>query len=259
MANWNRKVAAGDINIEKFFIVLVNCFQLVLIELNRDESPYRIFESLNAKGKRLSQADLVRNYIAMKLPAAKQEAIFTSAWEVIESLLQEKRTVARLGELTAFIRHYLAMETNILCSEEHIYARFCDRMEKGFSEESAFIAEIERLKYFASYYDHLLHPANESNELVRERLIRLNIMEISTAYPFLLAAYNAFATHIISFDEFIAVLDVLENYMVRRYLASEQTSYLNKMFPTLWREVIEQAKLMPFFHKRNLVNALSHL
>ncbi len=241
-----RRHASGEIDIERFFIVLINCFQLVLIELNRDDSPYRIFESLNAKGKRLTQADLVRNYIAMKLPFSKQDEVFFVIWGPIENMLQENRTVFRLGELTAFIRHYLVLKTAILCSEEHIYARFRDRMEKEFSGEKDFIQEIETLKKFATYYDHLLHPETESNVQIQERLRQLTIMEISTAYPYLLAAYDAWTQQEIQLDDFIFVLDMLENYMVRRYLAGEQTNYLNKMFPALWREIKAKAGELSF-------------
>jgi uncharacterized protein with ParB-like and HNH nuclease domain len=54
---------------EQLFLVITNAFQVVFVELNQNESPYKIFESLNAKGKSLSQADLVRNYVAMRLPS----------------------------------------------------------------------------------------------------------------------------------------------------------------------------------------------
>ncbi|MBW4636815.1 MAG: DUF262 domain-containing protein [Gloeocapsa sp. UFS-A4-WI-NPMV-4B04] len=147
-----RKIDISEVIPEQFFIVLSNCFQVVFINLSHDESPYKIFESLNAKGKSLSQADLVRNYIAMKLPVAQQASVFTTQWEKIENLLQEKRTVgkSRLGELTAFIRHYLAMCSRVLCSEEHIYARFRDRLEKEFTTQ-AFIEEIANLRRFAEY------------------------------------------------------------------------------------------------------------
>jgi len=47
----SQKIAKGEIEAERFFLVLSNCFQVVFIDLNHDESPYQIFESLNAKGK----------------------------------------------------------------------------------------------------------------------------------------------------------------------------------------------------------------
>lgn len=237
----SKRLNSGEILAEQFFIALSNCFQVVFIELSKDESPYKIFESLNAKGKPLSQADLVRNYIAMKLPTVKQEKVFTEYWGKIESLLQESRTVgkSRIGELTAFIRHYLAMQSRVLCSEEHIYARFRDRCENS-SNDDEFIKELETLRRFAEYYNKLLRPENEGNAEIRKVLIRLNILEIQTAYPFLLMAYEAHDNRWLSLDKFVDLLSILENYVVRRYICGEPSNYLNKMFPTLWRDVIDE-------------------
>jgi hypothetical protein len=49
--------------------------------------------------------------------------------------------------------------------------------------------------------------------------------------------YDAWRKADISRDEFITGLDDLENYVIRRYLTNEPTNYLNKMFPTLWRDI----------------------
>jgi hypothetical protein len=175
----------------------------------------------------------------VKLPTAQQEKVFTEQWEKIENLLQEKRTVgkSRLGELTAFLRHYLAMCSRVLCSEEHIYARFRDRCETDFSTPQAFIDELKTLRRFAEYYDKLLRPENEKRKDIQETLTRLNILEIQTAYPFLLTAYDAYESKQISLDDLLELLKVLENYMVRRYICAEKTNYLNTMFPTLWRDI----------------------
>lgn len=234
-----RKIDNHEINPEQFFIVLSSCFQVVFIELSTDESPYKIFESLNAKGKNLSQADLVRNYIAMKLPTSQQAKIFTEQWEKIEKLLQEKRIVgkSRIGELTAFIRDYLAMRSRVLCSEEHIYARFRDRIEKEFTTFQSFSEEIAILRRFAEYYDKLLRPQTEQNKYIREALIRLNTLEIQTAYPFLLLAYDAYEASQIDLEDLLDLFKVLENYTVRRYVCGEPTNYLNTIFPTIWHEI----------------------
>jgi uncharacterized protein with ParB-like and HNH nuclease domain len=232
-------IKAGTIEPERLFLVLANSLQVVFIDLDQGERPYEIFESLNAKGKPLSQADLVRNYIAMKLPERRQGEIFNKYWSKIESLLQEKRTVgrSRLGELTAFLRHYLAMRNRVLCNEAHVYERFRDRIENETNSTEEFEKEISILRDFAEYYDRLLRPAHEADNQIRTKLRRLNVLEISTAYPFLLTVYEAYDGKRLSGDEFVDILDILENYIVRRYLTSEPTNYLNKMFPTLWREL----------------------
>ena len=238
----NKKINLEGIHSNTFYKVIANFFQVVYIELEKNESPYKIFESLNAKGKDLSQADLVRNYIAMRLPIPNQEKVFDTCWSKIETLLQEKETVgkSRIGELTAFIRHYLATHSRILCAEDHIYARFRDRCEKHFTKDKDFIAEINRLSKFAEYYNCLIRPQHEKDQKIREYLKRLSKLDISTAYPFLLALYNAYHSQEINKKDFLHILKILENYLVRRYITGEFTNYLNKMFPVLWNDILKE-------------------
>ena len=239
LKEFETRIKLGKIDPERFFVVLTNCLQVVFIDLNQEERPYEIFESLNAKGKALSQADLVRNYIAMKLPEKRQPEIFDKYWSKIENLLQEKRLVGRskIGELTAFLRHYLAYRSGVLCNEEHVYERFRDRIEKDFPTPAGFETEVATLKRFAEYYDKLLMPEHELDTKISESISRLNTFEFSTGYPFLLAVYEAYFQTRLTKDLFLEGLQVLENYMVRRYIAGESTNYLNKVFPSLWKEI----------------------
>lgn len=233
------RITTGTIDPEIMFLVLANSLQVVFIDLDQGERPYEIFESLNAKNKPLTQADLVRNYIAMKLPEKRQTEIFDKYWSITETLLQDKRTVGRsgLGELTAFLRHYLTMRNGVLCNERHVYERFRDRIENETASTEQFESEIASLKRFAEYYDRLLRPEHEKDINIRTKLHRLNILEISTAYPFLMLVYDAYTEKKLTSSDFVGILEILENYFVRRYLTGEPTNYLNKMFPSLWREL----------------------
>ncbi|MCG3775767.1 MAG: hypothetical protein JW395_2611 [Nitrospira sp.] len=222
---------------EKFLQVILNSFQVVFVNLDRNESPYRIFESLNAKGKPLTQGDLVRNYIAMKLPADSQERVFTQSWSRVENLLRESRKVGRLTELTAFLRHYLAMHSGVLCDEGHIYARFRDRIEKEFAADGALEQELKRIAVFAAHYDRLLRPTGFAETDISTAMTRLNALEISTGYPFLLRACDAFSNGTLSIVSFLGTLAVLENYMVRRYITREPVNFLVRLFPGLWAQV----------------------
>jgi uncharacterized protein with ParB-like and HNH nuclease domain len=228
---------SSGLNADHLFLVLTNAFQVVFITLNQKESPYKIFESLNAKGKPLSQADLVRNYIAMKLPVAQQEKVFAQSWGKIEGQLQETRNVGRLGELTAFIRHYLALKLEILVDERHVYARFRDRVEKTFETSAEFEAELSVMKGFANHYNVLLRPETAGSPELQNALKRLNKLESGTAYPFLLALLDAHYKEAITSEDLLLVLATIENYMVRRYLSNESPSYLNKVFPSLWKQI----------------------
>lgn len=252
-------VSNNEISPKLLYQVLMNCFQVVFISLDRqNESPYKIFESLNAKGKPLSQGDLVRNYIAMKLPTELQETIFKKDWAKIEDLLREQDKIGKVGELTAFLRHYLAMQRNILYSEEHIYARFRSYIEQEHPTDEAFTKEIGTISKFAKYYNKLLRPENEEDKDLRIALVRLQTMETSTAYPMLLAAYNAYSSNEISRADFICLLKMLENYMVRRYICAERTNNMNKWFPTVWPEIMQKSKEAPFIIACQKVLASNH-
>jgi len=165
--------------------------------------------------------------------------IFEEHWAVIERLLQEKRPVGSspFGELTGFLRHYLAACTGNLYNREHIYARFRDRIRREFPEPKAFIAEIIKLRHFAEYYDRLLRPEHEPNRSIAAILGRLETFEMSTAFPFLLRAYEAHDSKRMSDAQFISLLNTVENYAVRRFLCGKQANFLNTMFPTLWEEI----------------------
>lgn len=236
-AQLGNRLKADGVNPNRLFVVLMTSLQVVFINLDQRERPYEIFESLNYKGKSLSQADLVRNYIAMKLPPERQAPVFTELWSPIEEMLLEKRSVgrSRLGELTAFLRHYFALRTGVLVNEEHVYSRFRDRGEAATVAE--FEAELATLKRFAGYYDRLLRPENEPDKDVRQQLHRLNILESSTAYPFLLFVYDAWEQGRIDRSAFLAGLRTLETYMVRRFLNRDSSNYLNKMFPVLPKDI----------------------
>jgi len=231
------EIECQNIEPNQFFNVLINCLQVVFITLAADEKPYKIFESLNAKGKALTQPDLIRNYVAMKVASNNQEELFIKHWSHMESLLDEKRSVGRLGELTSFLRNYLAMHTRALCDVGHVYARFRDRMETSHSTWQAFSAEMANLKRFAVHYDKILRPEDNSCVVIANQLQRLNTLDTSSAYPLLLALFDAHESGDLKESQIIEALALLENYMVRRFLAGAPSNYLNKMFPTLWKEI----------------------
>ena len=230
-------IERDKVDLGRLFEGIVNYMQVVFIKLNRKEQPYKIFESLNAKGKVLTQSDLVRNYIAMRLPAESQEQIFNEYWAKIEDILQDKRKTNRIGELTAFLRHYLAFVNRNLPKKNHVYARFRDRMEAEYPATERFIEEIKNLHQFALYYDKLLRPEGEPDEEIQKQLVRLDKLEAIPTYPFLMYLYDSYTKSEILREEFLNVLEVIENYLVRRFLSGDPMAYVHNMIPGLIREV----------------------
>jgi uncharacterized protein with ParB-like and HNH nuclease domain len=226
--------------IEKLYSALVDSFQVALVFLDKDdeiESPYKIFESMDGKGRLLAQGDLVRNYIAMTLPLNLQQQVFEQDWSKIEELLQEQHKIGQVGELTAFLRHYLAMRRRMLYPEERVYARFRDYIEQKYSATAIFVQEISVIRRFAEHYHKLLNPEREPDYTIRNGLQRLSVFEVSIAYPLLLAAYDTYCSGRITSEEFVYLLAMMENLLVRRYLCSESQAALAKWFTVVWDDI----------------------
>jgi hypothetical protein len=206
---------------------------LVSIVLDRDDNPHLVFESLNAKGRALSQADLIRNYFFMKIHVDEQERLYRACWTPMQD---------RLGEnLTEFIRHFL-MKDGAVIKQGEIYFALKERAdEKSPQQIVEYLQEITR---FAEYYARLLTPSLEPSGSVSHQMHRLNRIEVTTAYPFLLNIYDDYTAGKLSEDKFAEILRVLENFMVRRFVCGVPTYGLNKVFPALYAQVTAHATVV---------------
>jgi uncharacterized protein with ParB-like and HNH nuclease domain len=224
--------ASGQ-QLDKLKRVIVNSLLVVSIVLEKDDNPHLIFESLNAKGLPLSQADLIRNYFFMRIHVDEQDALYLRHWKPMQD---------RLGDdLTECIRHFL-MKDGAIVKQGEVYFALKDRADRrSASEVLDYLAELTE---FAGYYARLLHPADEVSGKLRERMERLNRIEVTVAYPFLLNVYRDFARGDISEEHFASVLDVLENFMIRRWVCSVPTYGLNKLFPQLYAQSRQHGNLV---------------
>ncbi|HQU44223.1 MAG TPA: DUF262 domain-containing protein, partial [Pirellulales bacterium] len=214
-------------NREKLKSVIVGNLSLVSIVLDADDNPHLIFESLNAKGRPLSHADLIRNYFFMRIHVDRQDSLYEEHWKPMQDKLGD--------DLTECIRHFLMKDGDVV-KQGDVYFALKERADKNLRSEQEVIAYLADIVRFANYYKKLLEPANESSAAIGERMDRLNRIEVTTAYPFLLNVYDDYECGRVSGDDFAAVLDVLENFMIRRWVCSVPTYGLNKVFPPLYAQ-----------------------
>ncbi len=177
-------------SLDRLHYVVCKNLVLVSIVLDRDDNPYLIFESLNAKGQPLTQADLIRNFFFMRLNAKTQETAFRKYWQPMQG---------RVGEhLTEFVRHLLMREGKVV-KQGDIYFTVKERVDDF--DQDAILAYLTEMHEFSSYYERLIDPTREPNRQLASRVTRLNRFVATTAYPFLLNVYHALAHHRISTEE----------------------------------------------------------
>ena len=220
---FERKLQLTGTDIQLLKKVISNNLSVVSIVLDIEDDPYLVFESLNAKGRSLTQADLIRNYFFMKIHVNEQESIHAQYWEPMQIALGDS--------LTECIRHYL-MKDGKLIKQTDVYFFIKDIINKG-----DVIERLKELARFAGYYQKFLSPEKESNTRIQQALKRIHRLEVTTAYPFLLNCYDEYQHNRINEDEFFAVLKIIENFIIRRFICNISTNALNKIFPSLFSQI----------------------
>jgi len=218
-----------EINLQKMHTTLVQEIMVVNIVLDKEENPYLIFESLNAKGEPLTQADLVRNYLLMRITdTGEQEVAYRDFWLPMQNSLG--------NELTYFIWRYLikdATSAKVIRLDE-IYDEVKAILSKANS--SKVIDLLMDMHTFSGYYLILLEPKKyEQNNEIKKRLARLNRWDVKTTYPLLLNIYRDYKENQISANDFCGVLDIIESYIIRRAFCRFPTNALNKYFTGLYK------------------------
>jgi uncharacterized protein with ParB-like and HNH nuclease domain/predicted transport protein len=205
---------------------------IVDISLDRDhDNPQLIFESLNSTGLDLSQADLIRNYVLMKLEPKEQEILYKSYWYPME------KGFGSLSESTLFdrfMRDYLTLKTGRIPNIKNVYSDFKEyviRLKDKSIEEI-----LKDIYQFSKYFVNLAFQVEKDKE-INEVLKDINALKVDVSYPFLLEVYDDFTQQRISKAEFISVLKLVESYVFRRAICGVPTNSLNKTFATLSKEI----------------------
>jgi uncharacterized protein with ParB-like and HNH nuclease domain len=224
------------INEDNFEVILRGLNRLIFVEisLERDkDDPQRIFESLNSTGLDLSQSDLIRNFILMDLPPKDQNRIFETIWNPIEE--NAKDIIKQSSLVSEFIRDYLTLRNKKIPNKNKVYAEFKSLYPN--KKEDAYHQELENIKSLSVHYKKLVNPSTVSDANIRKELEYINRLEINVAYPFLLQVFEDAENGLLSKEDLIKILKLIQSYAWRRFVVGLPTNALNKIFMSLYAEV----------------------
>ncbi len=228
---FEKKLRSVSYELERLLKILTDCFSIVSIVLGADDNPYLVFESLNAKGRKLTPADLIKNYFFMRIHQDKQDEIYKKYWMPMQNGIETEK------ELPEYIRHFMMRRGGIVSQNDVYYS-----LKEQVNEDNA-IDYIQELNKYSQYYKSMLHPELESNTRLRDCFTHLNRIEATTAYPILLYFYGEYDNQQITLDDFVDILASLENYLIRRFVCDYKSNLLNKIFPSTY-SAISQAENM---------------
>lgn len=206
--------------------------KLIIVDISLDQdydNPQLIFESLNSTGMDLSQADLIRNYVLMGLDNEEQTKLYKSYWYPMEQSFGHAQNVTLFNR---FMRDYLTIKSSSgeIPNIDKVYSTF-KLYQQGRNTTS--IGEIVADIYRYSKYFTKMAFLREKDADIRQVLSEINTLQVNVAYPFILELYDDYENQLLTREDFIAILRLVESYVFRRAVCGIPTNPLNKIFQRL--------------------------
>lgn len=226
----------NTINEQNFKTIVDGLKRLIFVDISLErgkDDPQRIFESLNSTGLDLTQSDLIRNYILMDLPSKRQEHIFKTIWSPIDDNARDK--IKNKSLVSEFIRDYLTLRNKRIPKKNSVYVEFRGLFTDKNNE--LFNQELEQIKSLSYHYRKFINPSSVKDMAISRELDYINRLETNVAYPFLLQVFEDEANGLLSKEELVSILQLIQSYTWRRFIVGLPTNALNKIFMTLYSEV----------------------
>jgi uncharacterized protein with ParB-like and HNH nuclease domain len=229
--------------IKALFEVFQHELQIVSIELEGQDDPQVIFETLNARGEPLLPSDLLRNHLFWRASRANEdvENLYETYWKQFDSEFWKKQE--RQGRLTRprvdlFFFDLLQLKTAAEVNVARLYHEYKEWSEKTARYPSV-RDELQEIHRYSLHLDKLLRPANDT-AIGRFSQI-LQIFDVKTVFPLVL---KLLADGDLDESELESILMDFESYLVRRQVCGLTSQGFNRLFVTWIAKLDEDGRTL---------------
>lgn len=217
--------------------------KLMIVEIALDrtnDNPQLIFESLNSTGLELSQADLIRNYILMGLEPKRQTRLYNEFWYPMERSFGHSEYSSYFDR---FMRDYLTLRLGRIPNITDVHREFKDHsINGGYEDIENLVSDVSR---YSSFFVNMV-LGKEADEKLSRNFANINQLKVDVVYPLLLEIYSDYKKEVISKEDFIQIILMLESYVFRRAICGIPTNSMNKTFATFYKDIDKQDYLNSF-------------
>lgn len=229
-----------EIIIPKLLLTLKRDFQFVEINLDQNDDPQMIFETMNGRGASLTETDLIRNYIFMRADRSQvdPDSVYEKYWDEFDDRSAEFKwhdpiSRGRYSEthLQFFVIDYLTlkMRNDIRYDQVFYHYKLFIVNNNSFTTVEE---ELKELNRFSTIYKSILK--SDPKTVFGRFCSRLRDLDISTIYPLILAIQG---DNEIPSEEKIGMFTALDSYITRRFLCGYTTKSYNKVFLDFIKQV----------------------
>ena len=233
---------------------------IVYIPITSNDSPQKIFESINSTGAKLAASDLIRNYILMDIQSDTQETYYNRYWKIIEDNLTNDSKKVEL-----FFRMFLTCKLQFLPNKSEVYEEFKNWFSSQISSGKTVEDCLKEIVTYSKYYNIIYYkPVDEVDATIRESIkdFRSNLTEMPA--PLLMEIFNLYSTinadgnRFVSAQQFSEIVKLINIYLIRRSICALDTSDITRLFPVIMKDVLNNCngkyENIVDITKKNLVN-----
>ena len=207
--------------LQKWMDYLETSARVIWVEVKDQATAYRIFETMNDRGLKLSAADLVKNYLYALVPETNADQVthsWTSLTAVLESLGPED------GDVVDYIR-YLWITTHGQTRSGDLF----DKIKKEVNSEATALQWLSTVETRANDYAAILTPSHDawssSHQEVKADIDTLRYLGVSQIRPLILAAYGKFSD-----KELVRLIKNAVNWSVRCLISAVPSGTLEGVY-----------------------------
>lgn len=225
-------------------IKLLGSVSMVSIECDGDESAFRLFETLNDRGKELSSVDLMKNFTfstAVNSPDVNYDQV-KEDWQNIVS-----KIVPNINKPSRFFRHFI-MSCDVPDYEKDVsnyrlYSEYKNIIQERLPEEDLSLNEyVNKISRNADVYVKILNKNidmfdKDGNKDINSKLEDLEIIKSVQARPLILRVLLEFDTA----NRVMESLTMVEKFMLRWKVSSYPTGgELDRLISGICSEAFDQ-------------------
>lgn len=209
---------------------LTQHLQIAAIDLDEDEEPHIIFETLNARGEPLQQSDLIKNTVMYEADVTDEAKKAGELWGLFDDEWWRQKTheTSKRTHIDRFLNYWLMTRALKNVSPDRVASEFRNysktRIENGTQSIETIAADIERT---GDVYKRLENIGVEEIEVF---LVRIKTLDLGVITPLLLWLYTSTRIPLVQRTQSI---EILESYVVRRMLCGLTPRGLSNLFISL--------------------------
>ncbi|MEZ0344074.1 MAG: DUF262 domain-containing HNH endonuclease family protein [Caldimicrobium sp.] len=213
---------------ENMWQILLENVHVVHINAFNHFNAFRLFETLNDRGLELSAADLIKNFVLMKV--SSKEEIFNDTinqWNEMYEKVRDKEPVK-------FIRRYIQSNYKGKISERRLYEGVRKLLEKENPEKICDF--VKDLNVNATIYKKIF-DCNFSQDKINKKLYELHLVEVSPSFTLLLKIMHYLEKGEIFEEDVLEIMEMIESFHIRWGVCGQATSRLDQIYNDICMEL----------------------